>query len=663
MTRTGRRTGRRSLRRRLLIGLGMGWAVIVCVLMVALWYSGQDRIRDVNDTHLEYEARLIAQQIDQEVELRLASLQQLSATLAPRAVPDAASLQARLRNESGLLTLFDGLIVTDAEGRVQAAWPRSSGRRGTDVSDRLSFRFQQQVGRPHVSEPFTEQPGGTPWILFSVPLADAWGHFAGMVGGLISVENGSLFAKLRRIRLGRQGFAVVMTASGKVLTHPRQDHLLAPAASVVPSAWRELVLDGWQGTLTGALPSGKTALQSYRQIWTPGWIVGVFLPADQAFAPLRTFLNQLWLAGGLTILLMLPMLAWLIHLLLRPLRRLTRQIEAVRHGHRDYLDVPDASHEIVQLIEAFNRMVDTSLEARQRLLNRQAFLDAVLDSSPVGMFVYDMQGELLYVSPALTEMTGHSLVDYQADSMHSHIHPDDRQRVLDYWLASRLSEHDFQCQYRYVTARGESIWMDVHASLVRLETGKALGFVGTMKDITEHRENEALQRWEAEHDPLTGLLNRRGFERRMEEALADWLKGAVPAALIAFDLDHFKPINDEGGHALGDRMLSLIARTLAARIRRSDFAARYGGDEFAILLPGCGVEQARRTAEALRKAVGALSVTHEGRSYRVSLSLGVTALAPGDETIGQVMQRADDASYRAKAAGRDRVEVEAAPAG
>ncbi len=94
-----------------------------------------------------------------------------------------------------------------------------------------------------------------------------------------------------------------------------------------------------------------------------------------------------------------------------------------------------------------------------------------------------------------------------------------------------------------------------------------------MKDITERRQQEALQRWEAEHDPLTGLLNRRGFERRLEEAFADFQKTSTPSALLLFDLDHFKPINDEGGHALGDEMLRRIAQIVAWEVRRSDHVA------------------------------------------------------------------------------------------
>lgn len=166
-----------------------------------------------------------------------------------------------------------------------------------------------------------------------------------------------------------------------------------------------------------------------------------------------------------------------------------------------------------------------------------------------------------------------------------------------------------------------------------------------------------MRRWEAEHDPLTGLLNRRGFECRLEEALAEWHKAGTPSALMLFDLDSFKPINDEGGHALGDEMLRRIAQVVTWEVRRSDHVARQGGDEFGVLLPSCTLGQARQIAETLRRAVGEILVMHEGREYRVTLSIGVTAFQEGDLEVGTVIQRADAASYRAKAAGRNQIEV------
>lgn len=649
--------GVRSMHKRLLLGLAIGWIVVVAVILVWAWQSGQLLLRQVNNAHLDYEARMIAADIEQEIALRVDALQRLADTLAPTLALGETSLRVELRQNGALLALFDGLVVIGPEGRVLSDWPVQEGRQGLDVTQRTYFQFQKQVGRPHVSDPFFGRASQTPLVMISVPLHDRRGDFAGMLGGVVSVLHGSFFDELRRIRIGDRGFAAVMTDSGRVLVHPDTDWLLQPVPTAQQHPWLELALLGWEGTAIGPLVSGKMALQAYQQVWSADWIVGVFVPLEQAFAPLHWFVRDLWWVGAITVVVMFTLLWWLLRLALLPLHRLERQIGAVGEGHREYVDLRTHTTELARVAETFNRVAQSRREAEGRLLDRQAFLDAVLASSPVGMFVYDLSGEIRYVNPAMTDLTGYTLARYQAMGQMDHVHPGDRRDVQELWAGSLATGRDFQRQYRYITARDETIWVEAHASLVRLESGQPLGFVGTLKDITQRREMEALQRWEAEHDPLTGLLNRRGFERRLEEALADWLKSRNPAALILFDLDHFKPINDEGGHALGDEMLQRIAATIGRKLRKSDYVARHGGDEFAVLMPGCGLQQAQNTAQALRLAVEQLGVEHAGKRYRVSLSMGVTALRDRDRTIDAPMQRADQASYQAKAQGRNRAVV------
>ncbi|WP_139788500.1 sensor domain-containing diguanylate cyclase, partial [Halomonas sp. BC1] len=248
--------------------------------------------------------------------------------------------------------------------------------------------------------------------------------------------------------------------------------------------------------------------------------------------------------------------------------------------------------------------------------------------------------------------------DTQMEQWLTQIHADDRNGARDMWVHSLKTGSDFVRQLRFLRSDGETLWLDIHARVVMLtQGGHSLGLVGVVKDITERRQQEALQRWEAEHDPLTGLLNRRGFERRLEEAFADFQKTSTPSALLLFDLDHFKPINDEGGHALGDEMLRRIAQVVAWEVRRSDHVARQGGDEFGVLLPSCTLSQARVIADSLRKAVSDVSVTHEGKEYTVTLSIGVTVFDESDDTVEVALARADAASYDVKGQGRDGVMV------
>ena len=170
------------------------------------------------------------------------------------------------------------------------------------------------------------------------------------------------------------------------------------------------------------------------------------------------------------------------------------------------------------------------------------------------------------------------------------------------------------------------------------------------------RANQALE-MQARCDPLTGLLNRRGLEGQFDFAIALARRSGRPLSLLTVDVDHFKRVNDTHGHGAGDQVLQGLARTLQQRLRRSDVAARIGGEEFVALLPDTGLKEAQATADALRLAVAAQEYPQVGH---ITISLGVSALRGGDEDgASALLQRADAALYQAKGEGRNRVCVQA----
>ena len=167
--------------------------------------------------------------------------------------------------------------------------------------------------------------------------------------------------------------------------------------------------------------------------------------------------------------------------------------------------------------------------------------------------------------------------------------------------------------------------------------------------------NQALE-MQARCDPLTGLLNRRGLGGQFDFAIALARRSGRPLSLLTVDVDHFQRVNDTHGHGVGDQVLQGLARTLQQRLRRSDVAARIGGEEFVALLPDTGLEEAQAAADALRLAVAAQEHPQVGH---ITISLGVSALRAGDEdSASALMQRADAALYQAKGEGRNRVCVQ-----
>jgi diguanylate cyclase (GGDEF)-like protein len=189
------------------------------------------------------------------------------------------------------------------------------------------------------------------------------------------------------------------------------------------------------------------------------------------------------------------------------------------------------------------------------------------------------------------------------------------------------------------------------------QLGSALDRMAEHLERRDARLNETLEKLRAlaVTDALTGLYNRRYFWDALErEFIAARRKPSV-LSVILIDLDHFKHVNDEWGHEAGDRVLEKASDLLRSHIRGSDIAVRYGGEEFAVLLPGTGAAVAEERAEELRREMQALEIDYNGARIRITLSAGLAESTAAAEDGRDLMKRADEALYTAKAAGRNRV--------
>jgi len=181
--------------------------------------------------------------------------------------------------------------------------------------------------------------------------------------------------------------------------------------------------------------------------------------------------------------------------------------------------------------------------------------------------------------------------------------------------------------------------------------------VNSSKQVTELRNNLDTVRKEALTDGLTGLLNRKAFDKQIIECIAECKEFGTPLVFMLLDIDYFKKFNDTYGHQVGDQVLRLVARTLTDNVKGRDFAARYGGEEFAIILPDTPISAGVKVAEILRKSVESKEVVNKASNEhlgRITLSIGLAEYTPGEE-IPALVERADQALYEAKRAGRNRV--------
>jgi diguanylate cyclase (GGDEF)-like protein/PAS domain S-box-containing protein len=301
-----------------------------------------------------------------------------------------------------------------------------------------------------------------------------------------------------------------------------------------------------------------------------------------------------------------------------------------------------------------NELLGQLAEAEERF--RSAF-----EQAPTGVALVslrpDSAGRFLQVNPALCEMLGLDADALMGTTCFDVTHPDDREghgRPLRAALAGEA--HEIRDELRLVRADGGAITVQVRATSVRDRDGAPLYLVCHVQDVTEDRRQEAHLRYLANHDPLTGLVNRRRFEEELDRAVAQARRHEPAGALLVVDLDNFKYVNDTFGHAAGDRLLLAAAEAMRSRLRDSDVIGRLGGDEFGVILSRASVEDARTVAEALLTAIRKdAHIEVAGRPVRISASVGVSPISGGDPlSAEQLLAEADVAMYDAKEAGRDR---------
>jgi diguanylate cyclase (GGDEF)-like protein len=182
---------------------------------------------------------------------------------------------------------------------------------------------------------------------------------------------------------------------------------------------------------------------------------------------------------------------------------------------------------------------------------------------------------------------------------------------------------------------------------------EAAGSVIVLRDITAEKGRALQLSFEASHDALTGLENRRAFLEQLEDALLSARAHDQHHVVGFLDLDHFKVVNDHFGHATGDRLLREIGTVMGRVVRGGDVLARIGGDEFALLLSNCRLDDARYVAEKIRRAVDGYRIEYRGESLGVGVSVGLAPLEADTPSAEEALADADAACYQAKAAGRN----------
>lgn len=623
----------------LLVALMLAALGVVVAALVAYEYR---RTLEREGELMMQQARVIDENLGQQLQgmdAALASVRDDMAALRVQGLGKAGSL--RLKSLADAMPGVRTMLVTDAQGIVQAA--NRFDFIGADVSQRAYFRTardQPLRERLYVSEPFE-----TVLKIYSLNVVKIWtdeqGRFAGIVSATLDPDyfkvllHSVLYAPDMR-SLAAHGDGLVL------LSAPTPDPPQGTRLNVPDSFFTRHMASGWHASLMNGRTvfSGEDRMAVYRTVQPDA--LHMDRPLVLSVSRMRAAVLAPW-----------RKLAWLYGL--------TYMIVVLVAGVSTFM-----------LQRQQKALVQLTLLREQELYEYAEKIDLALAGADLGLWEMDLGTGQGWANARAYDMLGQP-PDTPIGSLEQwlqRVHPEDRQTVHDA-LTRRLQQGDaavpFAIDYRMQHQSGQWIWLHSRGKPTRWDDeGAPLHVIGTYLDITQRKNAEAQVAELAFHDSLTRLPNRRLLLDRLEQVRHASVRTGAGAALLFLDLDRFKWINDTQGHEAGDRLLQKVAGRLQASVRQSDTVARLGGDEFVLLvhpLPGTA-EQVRAGALAVADTVLAAMrqpVELDMVQHTVTTSIGVALFGAAAEPAEQILKRADQAMYKAKAAGRNQVHIDAAP--
>lgn len=279
----------------------------------------------------------------------------------------------------------------------------------------------------------------------------------------------------------------------------------------------------------------------------------------------------------------------------------------------------------------------------------------LIHAAPLGICITNAEGIFEMVNPAYCDFYGYREEELLGRHMTLVVPEADRARLTELHTRFIHGEDDGERREEWEVVRKNGERRSIIAEAARIVDDRGgVKKVTFVTDITERKSLERRLDFLARHDELTGLLNRRAGLARLEEEIARSRRHDTPLCVAIGDIDHFKQVNDHHGHGVGDRVLQGAAEVMQHALRRYDVLARLGGEEFLMILPDAPLPQAQQGLERLRRRLAQAVLTSAGLT--LTLSTGIAAFAPG-ETSHALLERADQALYRAKTEGRNRTRI------
>ena len=461
------------------------------------------------------------------------------------------------------------------------------------------------------------------------------------------------------------------------------------ARVVVQDSQGRLIADAKPGALAGP---GDAPVRAFRSTVSPA-VGSVPVPVsspggrDQVAGPIpaavTAYLSESTLRAERSRALLIAVLAGLIGFAVagvavaialrrwcQPVNSLVHTLGRINAGASEARATNTPGGELGMLAAGINTLAEALGAARRHgskpmhdaLILENVRAQVTLESIGDGVISTDSRGRVVYMNPVAEQYTGWASSEATGQPLTEvfRIFDETTQRAEEYPLGQalkhgRVVRHDAH----HLLLRRDSSRLEIQdsAAPIRDRGGLIMGAVVVFRDVTEMQHMARRMAFLASHDPLTGLLNRREFENRLNQALESARDDGTMHAVCYLDLDEFKIVNDTSGHIAGDELLKQLVHHLAREVRSGDVLARLGGDEFGVIFENCGIDKAKRLAEMLLQTIKDFRFVWQNRTYEIGASIGLVPVTADSGALTDVLSAADSACYVAKDHGRNRIHV------
>jgi diguanylate cyclase (GGDEF)-like protein/PAS domain S-box-containing protein len=643
-------------------------AIMVPFLLLHAYFVQRhvDHDRELLVHKLYENARLSAAEVEHFLFLAQASLSKLARLDDFSAMASGQACDPRLPNYLAANPNFEAISVTDGSGEVRCSTSEHRGFPGRiALASRAIARNAFAVSDP-------ARDAANSWRVWLAYPIDAGNRGVGAIVAVVDLayfDSAHLRNALQQADLDPGSTVTLFNAKGTVVARwPDGERWIG--TNVLRSEIGKIVLSG-----TGERFPAATGLDGVKRIYTytrlnaSDWYLLAGVPHETLTAAGSQFrLNDAGLSAGV-VLLMLAMAYFLVRRVTGQIATAAASARAAAQGDMSVRVPVRGPRELAEMAEQFNSLLVSRARAEMELARKQDDLRhernramVTLGSIADAVIATDPMKRITYLNPSAERLTGWHNDDARGMELHDVVDliDDEDRELMEIMISMMMRDcrEPHRLENAYLRRRdGQKLAVADSMACIRTSDDACEGAVLVMRDVTKERETARLLSWQANHDQLTGLLNRSAFEDALRAAAKRVRHEGEKCSLLYLDLDRFKVVNDASGHRAGDRLLCLLTEVMHEKLRDTDTLARIGGDEFAVLLENCALDRALKVAETLRELVGDFKFCWEDKCFTIGVSIGALALTDEDRDVELILAEADAACYRAKERGRNRVHL------